>query len=137
MFEPISFSNHARLLNGELAGVVSTKAFVTVRHRNAWYGHESRQYRGRSALHPSRIGAQVEAEQWRASGSHFVIHETAGIVLIADEGCVLCVDFHADNPFGGWALEDGLKRLSPGVPLSVAMTALGEYGTWKITPDSN
>lgn len=133
--EPLSFAKHARMLGAELTALVPTKAYITIRRRNAWHGVESRRYRGESAVNTTIDEAKKTAEGWRKQGSHFEILESPAIALLSTEGMVVCTDFHHQNPFGSYDATSIGSHLVLGTPLSEPLHILGVHGPWTAGPN--
>lgn len=135
--QPLNFSQHARTLNAAMLGVAPVRAYVTVRHRNAWHNTQSNQYRDTWALSSDSLSARIEAESWRKSGSRFSIIETPALALLTAEGALVCADFHRADPFGGIDLDMAVSLLRAGEPLATGAHALGPSGPWRTPVNEN
>lgn len=121
--------------NARLLSVVVPRVFVTIRLRSAWHRSTSRQYRGVSALNLNAARARIAAEQWRAQGSHFVVHEMPGIALCSEFGIVAVADLNHDDAFANWDVALGMHVLRVGTPLEDVVRAFDTRGTWSVRPD--
>lgn len=111
-----------------LEGVEAGLFYVVTRHRNAWNGNPSRQYKGPTSLTSTRRNAMLVAEEWRAAGSSFRIQQVPGVVLLARSRPIVMVEFHSDNSFGGLRI-DALALRYQGRVFD-AVTAMGPTGRW-------
>jgi len=135
--QPVRFSEHAKVFNSTIIGVVPVLAYVTVRHRNAWHSTESRRYQGDSALEASLAFAKLNAEDWRQRGSWFSIIETPALALLSREGALYCADFHRDAPFSGLDADNALRALRVGETVAAGARVLGVSGTWQRQPNEH
>lgn len=135
--QPVRFSEHAKVLNSTIIGVVPASAYVTVRHRNAWHNTESRRYQGDSAPEARLAFAKLNAEEWRERGSWFSIIETPALALLSREGAVYCADFHRDDPFSGLEADNAVRALRTGETIAAGARALGASGTWQTQPNEH
>ena len=106
--------------------------FVVTRQRTAWWGTESRQYRGPASLESSFRDADTVAESWRARGSAFTIQEVPALIAYSDERRVAIVEFHSDSSFGQLYLNElTRKSLRAGTPIANAIRVLTSSENWK------
>lgn len=115
----------------DLLTLSATRLFVTVRLRSAWQGTTSNIYQGPSSLEDTLARAKTVAEDWRAQGSYFYIHEVAALIVGTSVGPVACVDFHGAKPFTKWVDTNAEFTLKIGAPARHILKSLGRFGSWK------
>lgn len=120
-----------RELNSEhLARIVPAYFYITTRQRNAWWGTESRQYRGRTSLTCTLAAAKEVAEGWRAMGSAFTIQQVPGLHVMSEWRDIGLVEFHTSDSYSAWDVSRA-DAIRPGAPLPQVLDALGPEGLWR------
>ena len=128
--EVINWSQQQDLMRAGLLGVKPVLLFVVTRGRNAWHSTWVRNYQGPASLVGSLRAAKALAEQQRVQGSVFYIREVPGLTLLTEEGPLGLVEFHSDNCFGKWDVDQGAEVLRLGAPIASVLHALGPQGLW-------
>lgn len=129
----VSDYEHAR--DDSLRLVEPVKIFVVVRHRNAYYGYQSRQYRDAyRGFATSVIDAKRLAEGWRAPGSAFAIEEVAALLLGGEKSKYLLFDYQSPTPFSEWR-RPAVGGLRLGMPLLEALLNFWFGGSWRRAPE--
>ena len=125
--EPVSYREFR---DEHLSRIVPAYFYITTRERNAWWGSESRQYRGLASLTCTLAAAKKVAEGWRAQGSAFTIQQVPGLHVMSEWTDLGLVEFHSNDSFAKWDSTNASK-LRAGTPLSTVLDALGPLGEWR------
>lgn len=116
-------------LGDALVAIGPCYLYIVTRERNAYWGAQSRQYKGRSSLALTLDAAKQVAEEWRGSGSTFTIQKIPGLCAQGTRFNLVLAEFHSNDSFGDWDPSQA-PLVAKGTPLTLVRYHLTHRGRW-------